>query len=48
MPKTVTVHVSDATNTVELGDGNTNIVRRTNDQAVTNIKSRPPQTAKIP
>lgn len=45
--QTVTVHVSDTTITIELGDGDTHIVRRANDRAVITIKSRPPQTATI-
>ena len=46
--QTLTVHVSDTTITVELGDGDTHIVRRTTTSAVTTIKSRPPRTAKKP
>ena len=45
--RTLTVHVSDTTITVELGDGDTHVVRRTTTMAVVNIKSRPPQTATI-
>ena len=43
--QTLTAHVSDTTITVELGDGDTHIVRRTTTMAVVNIKSRPPRTA---
>jgi hypothetical protein len=37
--------VSETTITVELGDGDTHVVRRTTTMAVVNIKSRPPRTA---
>jgi hypothetical protein len=40
--QTLTVHVSETTITVELGDGDTHTVRRT---TTTTIKSRPPRTA---
>jgi transposase InsO family protein len=43
--QTLTVHVSDTTITIELGDGDNHIVRRTTTTAVTTIKSRPPRTA---
>ena len=43
--QTLTVHVSDTTITVDLGDGDTHVVRRTTTTAVTTIKSRPPRTA---
>jgi len=42
---TLTVHVSDTTITVELGDGDTHVARRTTTMAVVTIKSRPPRTA---
>ena len=43
--QTLTVHVSDTTITVDLGDGDTHVARRTTTMAVTTIKSRPPRTA---
>jgi hypothetical protein len=43
--QTLTVHVSETTITVELGDGDTHTVRRSTTTAVTTIKSRPPRTA---
>jgi hypothetical protein len=46
--QTLTVHVSEATITVELGDGDTRTVRRTTTTTVTTIKSRPPRTAQKP
>jgi transposase InsO family protein len=42
---TLTAHVSETTITVELGDGDTHVTRRTTTMAVVNIKSRPPRTA---
>jgi hypothetical protein len=45
--QTLTVHVSETTITVELGDGDTHTVRRTTTTTVTTIKSRPPRTATI-
>jgi len=45
--RTLTVHVSDTTITVDLGDGDTHIVRRSTTMAIANIKSRAPQTATI-
>jgi transposase InsO family protein len=43
--QTLTAHVSETTITVELGDGDTHVVRRTTNTTVTTIKSRPPRTA---
>ena len=43
--QTLTVHVSDTTITVDIGDGDTHMTRRTTTTAVTTIKSRPPRTA---
>jgi hypothetical protein len=43
--QTLTVHVTDTTITIELGDGDNHSVRRTTTTAVTTIKSRPPRTA---
>ena len=43
--QTLTAHVSETTITVELGDGDTHVVRRTTTTTVTTIKSRPPRTA---
>jgi hypothetical protein len=45
--QTLTVHVSETTITIELGDGDTHTVRRTTTTTVTTIKSRPPRTATI-
>lgn len=41
----VTVHVSQTTLAIELPDGDTTIIRRTNDQAVRNIRTQRPRTA---
>ena len=46
--QTLTIRVSETTITVELGDGDTHVVRRTTTSAVTIIKSRPPRTATKP
>jgi hypothetical protein len=43
--QTLTVHVSETTITVELGDSDIHTVRRTTTMAITTIKSRPPRTA---
>ncbi|MDX6238237.1 MAG: hypothetical protein QOG10_3052 [Kribbellaceae bacterium] len=43
--QTLTAHVSETTITVELGDGDTHVARRTTTMAAVNIKSRPPRTA---
>jgi hypothetical protein len=43
--RTLTVLVSETTLTVELDDGDTHIVRRTNTRAVTILKARPPRSA---
>jgi hypothetical protein len=43
--QTLTAHVSETTVTVDLGDGDTHVVRRTTTMAVASIKSRPPGTA---
>ena len=47
-PTDPVVHVSDTTITIELGEGDTHIVRRATTTAVTTIKSRPPRTATKP
>lgn len=41
----VTVHVSETTLAIDLPDGETRVVRRTNDQAVRNIRAMRPRTA---
>ncbi len=43
---TVTIHVSETTLAIELPDGDNKVVRRTTDQAVRNITSMRPRTAK--
>jgi transposase InsO family protein len=41
----VTVHVAETTLAIDLPDGETRVVRRTNDQAVRNIRAMRPRTA---
>ena len=43
--QTVTVLVSDTTLTVQLGDGDTRVIRRTTTQPVRSIKGQRPRTA---
>lgn len=43
--QTVTVLVSDTTLAIDLGDGDTKVVRRTTDQPVRSIKGQRPRTA---
>jgi hypothetical protein len=43
--RTLTAVVSDTTLAIELDDGDTHIVRRTNTRAVTILKARPPRSA---
>lgn len=46
--QTLTVAVSETTLAIELGDGDTHIVRRTNNNPAITIKSRPPGRSKSP
>ncbi|WP_131830149.1 hypothetical protein [Mycobacteroides abscessus] len=43
--QTVTVYVAEVTMTIEFGDSDTRVVRRTTETAVRSIKSQRPRTA---
>ncbi|WP_338750147.1 hypothetical protein [Janibacter alittae] len=45
---TATIHVSETNLAILLPDGDTKVVRRTNEQAVRSIKGQRPQTADTP
>jgi hypothetical protein len=45
--RTLTIAVSDTTLAIQLDDADVRLIRRTTNQPVRSIKSRPPRTASI-